>query len=153
MAEIKHRCRALGCGAYVPTRLLMCLIHWRQVDAFLQRRVNKAFALFDQAQQCWPDRRDALDLRGDDLREAQHAAVLDVLGKDLGALGLDAPDWHRGGRAWDLATALSDQPVSRSLGLDRAPERAAYLATPAEPALCRSWLRRVQAALAERGHP
>lgn len=151
MGDVKHRCAALGCGAYVPTRLLMCLIHWRQVDATLARRVNNAYALWSAALAPDPDHRALVTRHGDDLRTAQEAAVLDVLTKDLDGLRLDAPDWHKGGRAWDLATALSDQPVSRSLGLDRAPERAAYLATPAEPALCRAWLRRVQAALAERG--
>lgn len=148
MAEIKHRCRALGCGAWVPTRLLMCLLHWRQVDAGLARQVNETYADYLAAYG-----RAVLCGEGAALRKAQQAAVLNVLTKDLDGLRLDAPDWHKGGRPWDLATALADQPVSRSLGLDRAPERAAYLATPAEPALCRSWLRRVQAALAERGHP
>ncbi len=40
---MSHACHALGCGAAVPPRLLMCLRHWRLVPADLKAAVMRTY--------------------------------------------------------------------------------------------------------------
>lgn len=39
MTYAVHFCRATGCQRQIPLRLLMCIDHWRQVPAPMQRAV------------------------------------------------------------------------------------------------------------------